>query len=398
MTTLFRDPRAYALLLAATLTIMSNATISPALPLIEQNFSDTPNAGLLTRLLVTAPSLVVAFLAPFAGGAADRFGRRRQLLVGTILYGIAGTAGLWLDSLMLILVSRLVLGAAVAMIMTSQSALIGDFYDGDTRARFMGYQMSAVNFGGFIFISLAGWFAAMWAMLPFAIYGFAFALLPLLIFGLPRTEVIPTADESSPQHGEGANGWKIMVGAIAVFSAVTFILFYVLPTQVAYYLSSLGRNDPTEAGHVMASLTLCAGLSAMTFGPVRGALGQSGTPALGLASMSIGFWVLHTSEAIGLLMTGAAIVGIGMGYVMPCFVNLALGAAPPHRRGMATGIVTTAIFLGQFLSPLASQPAIAAFGYSDTFAGSSVLLMIMAIVVLIGLRERTPAPSSSGAH
>ena len=123
MPSIARDPRTYALLLAATLTVMSNATISPALPGIQEQFSSTPDAALLTRLLVTAPSLTVALLAPFAGLLADRLGRRTELLLGVALYALAGTAGFWLGNLHLILASRLLLGVAVALIMTSQTAL-----------------------------------------------------------------------------------------------------------------------------------------------------------------------------------------------------------------------------------------------------------------------------------
>jgi len=72
---IWQDPRAVALLMAASLTTMANATISPALPGLERLFADDPNASMLTRLLVPAPSLSVALCAPFAGLAADRCGR-----------------------------------------------------------------------------------------------------------------------------------------------------------------------------------------------------------------------------------------------------------------------------------------------------------------------------------
>ena len=73
---IWRDRRAQALLLAATLTIMANATISPALPGLAREFADHPQVALLTRLLVPAPSLAVVLVAPLVGVLSDRIGRR----------------------------------------------------------------------------------------------------------------------------------------------------------------------------------------------------------------------------------------------------------------------------------------------------------------------------------
>ncbi|MEQ1956100.1 hypothetical protein [Mesorhizobium sp. CN2-181] len=66
--------------MAATLTVMANATISPALPRLQRLFQDEPNVAILTRLLVTAPSLSMALLVPFARLAVDSIGRRVILL------------------------------------------------------------------------------------------------------------------------------------------------------------------------------------------------------------------------------------------------------------------------------------------------------------------------------
>src|SRR5690606_32866450 len=75
-----RFPQKATLLLASALTIMAGATIAPALPAIETVFAAEPDAALLTRLVLTAPALAIAICAPFAGGLADRIGRRPVLL------------------------------------------------------------------------------------------------------------------------------------------------------------------------------------------------------------------------------------------------------------------------------------------------------------------------------
>ena len=87
---LWLETAAIALLMTATLKIMANATISPALPALEASFPDEPAAAYLTRFLVAAPSLSVVLIAPFAGLAADRFGRGPLLLAGVLLFAFAG--------------------------------------------------------------------------------------------------------------------------------------------------------------------------------------------------------------------------------------------------------------------------------------------------------------------
>lgn len=203
------DRREAALLIAATLTIMSNATISPALPGIEAMFPEAPNAALLTRLLVTAPALLVAVMAPFAGLAADRFGRRRQLLWGVALFALAGSAGLWLASLEAILASRLALGLGVTAVMTAQSALVGDYFAGPARARFMGRQMAATSFGGFMFIAAAGLLASESARLPFLIYALPLLTLPFLARALVEPPRAPRPRRGrSDRTPADWDGWR----------------------------------------------------------------------------------------------------------------------------------------------------------------------------------------------
>ncbi len=378
------DPKVWALLLAATLTIMSNATITPALPGLEASFADTPNAGLLTRLLVTAPSLLVAIAAPFVGMASDRFGRRPLLLAGIVLYAISGTLGAVLPSLEGILASRLVLGLAVALIMTTQSALVGDYFAGPMRGRFMGWQMGATNLGGFVFIALAGWLAGISPRLPFLIYALGFAYLPFLWRALPEPD--RSRVEATDGGSEGNADWPRLVAIISIMSALTLTLFYIIPTQIPFYLVSIGHPEPAASAQAMALLTITGGLSAISFATVRGSLGIGLTPALGYLIIAGGFFVLHSGETLNMVRIGALLIGLGLGYVMPTFVVSALNAAPERRRGAVTGTVTTALFLGQFLSPLVVQPLVELYGYSTTFLIAAILLLPMAGLIAWLLR------------
>ncbi|MEM7777289.1 MAG: MFS transporter, partial [Pseudomonadota bacterium] len=254
-TDVWRDQRTVALLLAATLIIMANATISPALPGLESAFANHPNAELLTRLLVPAPSLTVLLFAPVAGCVVDRFGRRRPMLIGVLAFAITGTAGLFLNDLTAIFVSRLALGIAVAVIMTAQTALIGDYFTGNQRTRVAGLQVSARNFGGFVIIALAGWLAALSPELPFAIYGLAALYLPVMWAALPEPKRPPrTVGSGDRTATEGRPAWPIWLAALSCLQFLTNLTFFVVPTQLPFFVSSVGHNSASMTGLALGVL------------------------------------------------------------------------------------------------------------------------------------------------
>ncbi|MCX2793475.1 MFS transporter [Microbulbifer thermotolerans] len=129
--------RRATLLCLAALTIMSGATIAPSLPALQAHFANHADSQLLSRLVLTLPALFIALCAPVAGAICDRFGRMGILMVSVLLYGLAGLSGLVADSLSAILAGRTLLGVSVAGIMTSITALVGDYFSGREREKYM---------------------------------------------------------------------------------------------------------------------------------------------------------------------------------------------------------------------------------------------------------------------
>ncbi|MEP3047429.1 MAG: MFS transporter [Roseibium sp.] len=381
---LLKDPRTTALLLAATLVVMAIATISPALSGLEGRFQNEPHAELLTRLLVPAPSLAVVLLAPFAGAAADRFGKVRVLLIGVALFVLAGTAGFYLPSLISILVSRLVLGATVALIMTSHTALIGECFEGERRLQIMGWQVSARNFGGFAFISVGGILASVSPQMTFLAYGIAGLFIPFIWFAFRNHKTAVAVDHRQVDQQAVDHSWIVPVMGISFFVCITVVTFFQMPTQLPFYMEQLGLESASSTTIVLGVMTLSGGVAALWTGWLKRMIGNPGLLSLGYAVMALGFGVLSASSELIPITVAAAFIGIGFAILMPTFTALLLDIAPANRRGTATGALAAGTSLGQVLSPFISLPIVSSFGYETAFMSSTVLLVLLSGIALVG--------------
>src|SRR5690606_19046991 len=125
-------------LLASSMSVMAAAIIAPSLPGMGRHFAG--HSDVLIKLILTMPALWIALSGAPLGYLGDRFGRKRLLLAALLLYGVAGFSGYWVDSLAALLAGRAVLGVAVAGIIGMSTTLIGDYFDGEERSRFLGVQ------------------------------------------------------------------------------------------------------------------------------------------------------------------------------------------------------------------------------------------------------------------
>lgn len=359
------------LLLAASLTVMAGAVISPSLPELAEHFRDVPNAGLWTRLVLTMPALFIAVGAPVAGWVIDRFGRKALIVSGAVLYALAGASGLVLDSLWAILVGRALLGVAVAMVMTTAQTLVGDYYEGQERERFLGVQSAFMAFGGVAFLLAGGFLADLHWRGPFGIYLAALLLAPVMAFALPE----PPRHHAADARSAGPDGdqppapvpW-VFLAALCATALFTMLAFYVVPTQLPFLLTELGVDSPSRTGMAIACFNLSAGVASMAYGRLRERLSQPVLFAIGFAAMAAGYGLTAVADGYGMVMLALALAGPSMGINMPNASVWLLARVPAALRGRALGALTTSLFLGQFLSPVASQPLVDALGGAGAFA------------------------------
>ena len=88
------------------------------------------------------------------------------------------------------------------------------------------------------------------------------------------------------------------------------------------------------------------------------------------------------------------LTGIGSGIAMPTLTVLVDSAAPPEQRGVATSLQATALFGGQFASPLVFGPLIDA---TSVTTGALVSAAGAACIVLALFRLKDPPAENTGA-
>lgn len=371
--------RKATLLMVATLTIMAGTTISPSLPAIEAHFADVDGVKLLSRMVLTLPALFVAFCAPLIGGLADRYGRLRLLIGSILLYGFSGISGLFVDSLPALLVGRAALGIAIGGIMTLTTALVGDYFSGSERERYLGLQQAFTGIGGVAFVAAGGLLADYHWRAPFAIYAAAFAIAPAIIAFLTE----PTRHAPNSQTSASPSGHTVRWLPVAALCALAFLvnmIFYFIPSQLPFYLRAVGIGAASSAGFALGLHNLVMAGSALAYGRLRARLSVAAIFVIGLCLMTLGFVLVAFSTTMPSVLFAMAIAGAGLGLTIPNLMSGIIAQARSATRGRLAGMVTASMFIGHFTSPFASQPMIETVGYQESYLAAACGLAVLAIV------------------
>ncbi|MFK8083105.1 MAG: MFS transporter [Granulosicoccus sp.] len=377
-----RSPYLLPVLLAcASLTVMAGATIAPGLPGLVAHFADYPDADYLSRFILTAPGLAIACSASFAGLMADKLGRRVLLQAGIGLYIVSGSAGLWLDDLILLLVSRFVLGLAVGMIMVCSMALLTDHFQGAERERAMGIQSSAMSMGGIVFISSGAILADLSWRAPFGVYLLPCVLLPLVYFFVKKP---PSGGEES-----GATTGRFPFAHAALLyplACLSMLMFYFIPTQLPFLALELGADSLKYAGFAIALSQLFATVASANYHRLRARFDNTQILMISYGCMSAGFLLLSTADSLTLIYLCMPLIGVGLGFNFPNLTIWMMSKVPSTMRGRSSGGLTTAVFIGQFLSPILSQPVVNTYDLASAFRLAGTVMVALVVLPCIAVK------------
>lgn len=369
------------LLLASSLTVMSGATVAPSLPAMKQQFesaiADPDLRTTLVKLVITLPALFIVIGSPIAGIVIDKFGRKPLLLVTVILYGFAGSSGLFLESLPAILVGRALLGLAVSGVMVSATTLIADYYSGSTRAAFMGLQAGFMGLGGVLFLTLGGALAQQNWHYPFGIYLFAWLIVPMIIMFILEPDREPKFNNIE-MAAKPATPVAVLV-IVYGLTTISQIAFYLIPVQLPFYLETMVKAQPAQSGMAIAFCTLFSAIASITYGKLKQRMEFVAFLPIIFGFMGIGYLLIGQSSSWPQVLAGLAISGMGLGILMPNMSVWLSSAVPDAVRGRALGGLSTAMFLGQFLSPIVTQPIAKIVGLGGTYAAIGGALVFIAL-------------------
>jgi len=363
-----------ALLMVATLGIMSGITIVSSLPLISHTFSNIPNIEFLSKLMLTIPAIIIALFSPVAGHIIDRFGRLKPLYIGIFLFIVGGSSGFYLHDFYVILVGRAILGLGVSLIMTSSTALIGDYFSEEIRHKFMSKQGMTTALGGIVFITSGGLLAQLHWSYPFAIYLIPILFVPFLFKSLYE-----------PKKHKHVATLEVETKLLPVYVTAFFVmvLFYMLPTQFPYLIVNTLGGKPQTIGFVIATAMTFNALTSMQYAKIKARFSYIDIYAATFALFSLGLFIISQASSIAGLFFATAPIGMGFGLL---FVNTNawfLSRVPAHKRGKAAGVLTSSFFLGQFASPILLEPIVSLYGIQVLFLIISGVSICVALLLFV---------------
>jgi MFS family permease len=389
-TSISRKPTAlqgWTLVSTAWLAAAASAIIAPVLPKISENFRDTPHVALMISLVATLPALFVALLAGPSGVVADRIGHRRLLLVGLSLYGFCGIAPFWLHTLSAIVVSRAGVGIMEAIIMTCGTAMLGDYFEGDDRERWLAYQTGTSTVLAIILVAAGGALGETGWRYPFLAYSLTF-VLPFLVFFFTWESGKRVENEHWMEADDTKFRWNKLVW-ICLLTVFASTAFFVVIVQLGFLLTLRGYSSPKLIGLGSGISSLAVPAGAILFRVLR--IRVAGKLALSFGFSAAGFFILALAHTYAMTIVGAAVNGLGSGIILPCLITWALSTLGPKVRGRGTGAWQSSMFFGQFLSPIIILLLTHALGALDlavfAYAVMCSIACIIAVACLTGLRR-----------
>ena len=362
----------WTILSAATLTVMAGTIIAPVLNLIRDGMGiDRTAAG----LIITTHGLFVALFSPFSGILIDRIGPKKPFIGGLILYGVAGGSGLFINSFWPMIMSRVFLGIAVALIANSISVMILTVYKGEAVNKVMGWRGCASSFGGIIWPLAGGALGSISWHSPFAVYTAGVFLGLFALITIPKISIEKKEKEENSVAKILWSNKIIFVIYGLIFTGMLFL--YNIVIFLPQLLEKIDISHPFHISLFLSTAMAASGLASFCYDKIKGRMSYKGIITLTMALWTLAFIVISQTSIHYIIGISSIFFGLGIGLLFPTAIVWTGEIIPPEFRGRIISYLRTCSFIGQFLSPVLFGPVALNYSIQDIFFISGIVSFII---------------------
>ncbi len=419
-----------ATILASSLAFIDGSVVNVGLPAIGRRLA--ADAGGL-QWVVNAYLLPLSALLLLGGGAGDKFGRRRLLVGGILLFALASLGCALSPNLGSLLAARLLQGVGAAFLMPNSLALLGATFSGATKGRAIGIwaatgaAMGALGpvLGGWL-IDLGSWRAIFLINLPLAAAAIMLAWryaprdLPNngprldLIGGLLATAGL-AALTWALTIGAGLSGWHSRTILMATAAIAILLLFVLIERRrgeaammplalfgsrdfvgltlltvllygalgglfvlIPYLLIKGAGYSSTAAGAALVPLPVVLAVLSPFMGGLAGRFGPRWLLTLGPLTVALGFLLAlrigGRADYVSQVLPAILVIALGMSGAVAPLTTAVLQSVDAGHTGSASGFNSAVARTGGLIATALLGSVLAASGTALTTAFHTAVL------------------------
>lgn len=369
-------------LLALNIMEQAAGAISATIPAMAKAF---PGYSLVqVELSTTVVSIFVTIFVLVSGFMTTRFGQKNTALLGMGLATVAAIIPAFANSLILVIVSRAIMGIGIGLANPLAISLISEFFTGDARANLLGWRSSiaalgvaAMTFGSGYLLQIS-WHAAYLVYLLFipALILFAIFVPSPEKYGVrEQEEAQATANNAEHKHGI----WVVLGLTLILFLyMVTYMIAYI---KIATLYVQQGIGTPTQASTALSILNVAQLISGALFGPVYKILHEK-VLYLGMFMTAIPLIVMASTKSAAVVIAMFVLIGAFGGLALPYFFIKISDVTTTKNAPLYNGIVLVGSNLGSFVAPFYGE-LIGGTVAAVAFRNGGIMLVLLTFVVMV---------------
>ena len=374
------------------LVFLDDTVVNTALPRIAVDLDASTSA---LQWVIDAYVLVLAGLLLLCGSIGDRYGRKRMMTVGLVVFGLAAAGAALADSTGMLIAMRALQGLGAALVLPATLSIIASVFPRHERAKAIAVWTAVGGLGialgplaGGSLIESSDWSAAFWLFIPLVVAALAgmtivpesrdprrvgldvpgavlgTAGLTALVYGIIRggevgwdkgavlgsfaaaavllvAFAVVEARASAPMVPLRFLRERDLAGAVLLIGIVLFAMFVTFFFLTQYFQIVQGRS-PLGAGVLLVAPAIgmivgsgMAGKLIHTAGPRVLSVAMVVVVAVPLVVLT---GIIETTTNAGLIAVLLGFFGLGAGLGMPAMTDTVMAAVPERDAGVGSAL------------------------------------------------------------